>query len=81
MILTIVILSLLLYFNRYKRILRIGLPWLLVGYSITGLSLLLWFANSIGIENLKILSGRELPLGWSGKLWALEQGRKYIKTD
>ena len=38
-------------------------------------------ANSIGIENLKILSGRELPLGWSGKLWALEQGRKYIETD
>jgi len=38
-------------------------------------------ADSIEIENLKILPGRELPLGWSGKLWALEQGRKYINTD
>jgi len=38
-------------------------------------------ANSTEIENLTILSGSELPSGWSGKLWALEQGRKYINTD
>tara|TARA_B100001250_G_C19742528_1_gene763716 strand:+ start:243 stop:1361 length:1119 start_codon:yes stop_codon:yes gene_type:complete len=38
-------------------------------------------ANSTEIENLKILHGRKLPPDWSGKLWALEQGRKYIDTD
>ena len=38
-------------------------------------------ANSTEIENLKILSGSKLPSGWSGKLWALEQGRKHINTN
>ena len=38
-------------------------------------------ASSTEIENLIILSGTQLPSGWSGKLWALEQGLKYIDTD
>ena len=38
-------------------------------------------ASSTKIENLIILSGAQLPSGWSGKLWALEQGLKYIDTD
>ena len=27
-----------------------------------------------------LLKGEKLPSGWSGKLWALEQGLKYVKT-
>lgn len=30
---------------------------------------------------LTVLSGKPLPAGWSGKLWALEQGLKQVKTD
>ena len=37
-------------------------------------------ANSVGLENLRIISGTELAEGWSGKLWALEQGRQHVKT-
>ena len=37
-------------------------------------------AKSINIENLTIINGTVLPAGWSGKLWALEQGRLHIKT-
>ena len=29
---------------------------------------------------IQVLEGRPLPRGWSGKLWALEQGRPYVKT-
>jgi hopene-associated glycosyltransferase HpnB len=29
---------------------------------------------------VNVVSGRPLPSGWSGKLWALEQGRPFIKT-
>lgn len=29
---------------------------------------------------LTILSGKPLPTGWSGKLWALEQGRRLART-
>ncbi len=29
---------------------------------------------------LRIISGRPLPPGWSGKLWALEQGLSFVKT-
>jgi hopene-associated glycosyltransferase HpnB len=29
---------------------------------------------------LRIVPGRDLPRGWSGKLWALEQGRRHITT-
>ncbi|MCF8129266.1 MAG: glycosyltransferase [Deltaproteobacteria bacterium] len=31
-------------------------------------------------ENLKIVSGRPLPEGWSGKLWALHQGFQQVDT-
>ena len=31
-------------------------------------------------ENLLIIKGKSLPSGWTGKLWALEQGRGHIKT-
>lgn len=37
-------------------------------------------AKSAGIDNLIIVSGTELVEGWSGKLWALEQGRQKVKT-
>jgi len=37
-------------------------------------------ARSLGIANLEIISGQELPAGWSGKLWALEQGRQGLTT-
>jgi hopene-associated glycosyltransferase HpnB len=30
----------------------------------------------LGEERLTILSGKPLPMGWTGKLWALEQGRQ-----
>ena len=31
-------------------------------------------------KNLKIVSGQPLPDGWSGKLWALQQGFQLVKT-
>ena len=31
--------------------------------------------------NLRIVQGEELPAGWVGKLWALEQGRRLADTD
>lgn len=31
-------------------------------------------------ENIKIISGESLPPGWIGKLWALEQGLKHVRT-
>ena len=31
-------------------------------------------------EGLEIVDGEPLPEGWSGKLWALEQGRKHANT-
>jgi len=37
-------------------------------------------AKKIGGPDLTVLEGSERPDGWSGKLWALEQGRKYVKT-
>ena len=38
-------------------------------------------ASSIEMKNLVILPGTQLPSEWSGKLWALEQGLKYVDTD
>ena len=32
-------------------------------------------AGSLQLPNLNIIQGKPLPPGWSGKLWALEQGR------
>jgi hopene-associated glycosyltransferase HpnB len=37
-------------------------------------------ARASGIKNLRILSGEPLPAGWSGKLWALEQGFRHVNT-
>ena len=34
-----------------------------------------------GGENLLILPGKSPPSGWSGKLWALEQGRSHLSTS
>jgi len=31
--------------------------------------------------NLRVLPGKELPAGWVGKLWALEQGRQAVTTE
>ena len=33
------------------------------------------------LKQLKIVSSKSLPNGWSGKLWALEQGRAVIDSD
>ncbi len=38
-------------------------------------------ARKAGAESIKILSGAPLPPGWSGKLWALEQGWPEIGTE
>jgi len=37
-------------------------------------------AQALGMKNLRILSGDPLPADWSGKLWALEQGFRYVNT-
>lgn len=37
-------------------------------------------AESIKMKNLRIIDGVPLQDGWAGKLWALEQGRKEVKT-
>jgi len=37
-------------------------------------------AQAVGLKNLTIVEGRELPDGWTGKLWALEQGRKLVTS-
>ena len=37
-------------------------------------------AHHSAAEKLLVISGRPLPSGWSGKLWALEQGRSHIRT-
>jgi hopene-associated glycosyltransferase HpnB len=38
-------------------------------------------AQAVGLRNLTIVKGRELPAGWTGKLWALEQGRKLVTSS
>jgi hopene-associated glycosyltransferase HpnB len=37
-------------------------------------------ARQVGGENLLIILGEIPPAGWSGKLWALEQGKSQIET-
>ncbi|OQY46564.1 MAG: glycosyl transferase [Desulfobacteraceae bacterium 4572_87] len=37
-------------------------------------------AGKMRLNNLKIVSGRPLPDGWSGKLWALHQGFQRVDT-
>lgn len=38
-------------------------------------------AASLELQNLEIIHVDPLPPEWSGKLWALEQGRKHAETD
>ncbi len=38
-------------------------------------------AQEVGLKNLKIIHSSPLPQGWSGKLWAQEQGLKAVKTE
>jgi len=38
-------------------------------------------AHQAELINLSIIAGKPLPVGWSGKLWALEQGRKQVDTE
>ena len=37
-------------------------------------------ARAAGISNLRVVPGEPLADGWTGKLWALEQGRRYVET-
>ena len=37
-------------------------------------------AQSVPGLNLKVISGQPLPEGWSGKVWALEQGVRQVET-
>jgi len=37
-------------------------------------------ARNCAPRKLVVVSGQPLPPGWSGKLWALEQGRSHIRT-
>lgn len=38
-------------------------------------------AQKSGLTNLRIIQGQPLPEGWSGKLWALEQGRREFEQN
>ncbi len=38
-------------------------------------------AKSLSLHNLQIIYGKTLPEGWSGKLWALEQGFRELDTE
>ena len=37
-------------------------------------------ARRVGLEQLRIIRGKPLPAGWSGKLWAQEQGLASVQT-
>jgi len=37
-------------------------------------------AQSLGLKNLHITEGKPLPEGWSGKLWALQQGYEQVNS-
>lgn len=37
-------------------------------------------ARNTGVAGLTVLTGAELPSGWTGKLWALEQGLRHVIT-
>ncbi len=38
-------------------------------------------AESVAMKRLRIISGTPPPRGWSGKLWALEQGHRHVNTE
>ncbi len=37
-------------------------------------------ARGLGLDSLQVISGQRPPPGWSGKLWALEQGLQHATT-
>ena len=37
-------------------------------------------AHKLCISDLRVIRSAPLPSGWSGKLWALEQGRQHVTT-
>jgi len=37
-------------------------------------------ARSSGLDNLRLIPGTPPPTGWTGKLWALEQGFQHVTT-
>ena len=37
-------------------------------------------ALACGLDKLLLVPGSTLPAGWTGKMWALEQGRKFVDT-
>ena len=37
-------------------------------------------ARAAGLVNLKVIQGRPMPDGWTGKLWALDQGLAEVET-
>jgi hopene-associated glycosyltransferase HpnB len=38
-------------------------------------------ARAVGLQALRIVSADPLPDGWTGKLWALDQGLQRVETD
>jgi len=38
-------------------------------------------AESAGMKDLRIIAGERPPEGWSGKLWALQQGFRHVHTN
>jgi len=38
-------------------------------------------ARKAGSEHVNVIAGKPRPNGWSGKLWALEQGLKHVQSE
>jgi len=38
-------------------------------------------AHAADLEHLTVVAAKPLPAGWTGKLWALEQGRAHVQTS
>jgi len=38
-------------------------------------------AEAEGLVNLRVIKGKEMPDGWTGKLWALDQGLAEVETS
>jgi len=36
--------------------------------------------RALALSNIDVIRGAPLPPGWSGKIWALEQGRRQVST-
>jgi hopene-associated glycosyltransferase HpnB len=36
--------------------------------------------RAVGLEHLEVVDGASMPAGWTGKLWALEQGLNLVET-